>query len=485
MRWRSAFRTRLPLTGLRGRLLLRYVALLALATIVSVVLVRAIVFERVQERIQESLDQEVQELRVFIERDEPPPGESPEERAHRVFDEFLRSDIPERGEVSLTFIDGEPASRSRELAASYRLDRDPALVELWGELTEPTRGTVETPAGPVDFVGVPAFADPNINANFVVAIFRTIEDQEVDQVTLAALGVGLIVMFIGAVLAARVARRALVPVEAVTHTARSISDTDLSQRIEVEGDDEIARLAHTFNAMLDRLEHAFNTQREFINDAGHELRTPITIVTGHLDVLDDDPEERARTVALLMDELERMARMVDDLLVLTVADRPDFLSLQTVDVAALTEELSRKMRALAKRRWAVDESGRGWVVGDRQRLTQAIMQLIQNAVGHTEQGDEIALGSSVDEERVRFWVRDGGTGVAPEDRRRIFERFARGKGSSGRSEGAGLGLAIVKVIAEAHHGQVTLGSELGKGSKFTIEMPLDQPADQLKSKSHR
>ena len=485
MNLRRTLRARLPLSGLRGRLLLRYVALLAMATVASVVLVRAIVFERVQERIQGSLDQEVQELRVFIERDQHLPGESSEERARRVFDEFLQSDIPERGEVSVTFIDGEPASRSRELASSYRLDLDPEIVALWSGLSEPTRGTVETPAGPVDFVGVPAFADPNLDANFVVAIFRAVEDEEVDQVTVAALGVGLIVMFIGAVLAARIARRALVPVEAVTHTARSISDTDLSQRIEVEGTDEIARLAHTFNAMLDRLEHAFNAQREFINDAGHELRTPITIVTGHLDVLDDDPEERARTVALLMDELERMARMVDDLLVLTVADRPDFLALQTVDVAALTEELNRKMRALAKRRWTIDESGQGWIVGDRQRLTQAIMQLIQNAADHTEEGDEIALGSSVDEERVRFWVRDEGAGVSAEDRERIFDRFARGQGSSGRSEGAGLGLAIVKVIAKAHHGRVTLDSELGQGSRFTIEMPLDQPADQIKTKSQR
>ncbi len=485
MKWRRRLRAGLPLSGLRGRLLLRYVALLAVATVASVILVRAIVFERVQERIQGSLNQEVQELKVFIERDRPLPGESPEERARRIFDDFLQSDIPERGEVSLTFIDGVPASRSRELASSYRLDLDPELVELWGGLTESTRGTVETPAGPVDFVGVPVLTDPNLDATFVVAIFRAIEDQEVDQVTLAALGVGLIVLVIGAVLAARIARRALVPVEAVTHTARSISDTDLSQRIEVVGNDEIARLAHTFNAMLDRLEHAFNAQREFINDAGHELRTPITIVTGHLDVLDDDPEERARTVALLMDELESMARMVDYLHVLTEADRTDFLSLQTVDVAALTEELSRKMRALAKRRWTMDESGRGWIVGDRQRLTQAIMQLIQNAADHTEESDEIALGSSIDEERVRFWVRDEGAGVVPEDRARIFERFARGQGSSGRSEGAGLGLAIVKVIAEAHHGHVTLDTEPGKGSKFTIEMPLDQPADQLKTKAQR
>ena len=473
----------LPNSSLRGRLLLRYVALLALATVASVVLVRAIVFARVQERIQGSLDQEVQELRVFIDTDEPQPDESSEQRARRVFDDFLERDIPERGEVSLTFINGQPAALSRNPAANYRLEKDPELVKQWGELAEQSRGTVETPAGPVDFVAVPVFADENVEATFVVAIFRAIEDQEVDQVTLAALGVGIAVMLIGALVASRVARDALVPVEAVTHTARSISETDLSQRIEVEGNDEIARLAHTFNAMLDRLEMAFNTQREFINDAGHELRTPITIVTGHLDVLDDDPEERARTVALLMDELERMARMVDDLLVLTKADRPDFLALQTVDVAALTEELGRKMQALAKRRWVIDESGQGWIVGDRQRLTQAIMQLIQNAVDYTDEGAEIGLGSFVGEELVRFWVRDDGTGVAPEDRQRIFERFARARGSSRRSEGAGLGLAIVKVIAAAHHGQVSLETELGKGSRFTIEMPLDQPADQIKTRS--
>lgn len=485
MNWRRPLSARLPSSSLRGRLLLRYVALLALATLASVVLVRAIVFARVQERIQGSLDQEVGELRVFVDTDEPLPGESLEQRARRVFEDFLARDIPERGEVSLTFINGQPAARSRQPTISYRLEQDPELVEWWGELTEPTGGTVDTPAGPVDFMAVPVFSDENLEANFVVATFRAIEDQEVDQVTLAALGVGIVVMLIGALVASRVARGALGPVEAVTHTARSISDTDLSQRIAVEGNDEIARLAHTFNAMLDRLELAFNAQREFINDAGHELRTPITIVTGHLDVLDDDPEQRARTVALLMDELERMARMVDDLLVLTKADRPDFLALQTVDVGALTEELGRKMQALANRRWGVDESGQGCIVGDRQRLTQAIMQLIQNAVDHTDEGDEIALGSSIDMERVRFWVRDEGTGVAPEDRQRIFERFARSKGSSRRSEGAGLGLAIVKVIAEAHHGRVMLDSELGKGSKFTIEMPLDQPADQIKTKSQR
>ena len=115
------------------------------------------------------------------------------------------------------------------------------------------------------------------------------------------------------------------PAAALGDTARSISETDLSRRIPVTGNDEIAELARTFNAMLDRLERAFATQRAFVSDASHELRTPITIVRGHLELLGDDPEERRETVALVTDELDRMSRFVDDLLLLARAEREDFL----------------------------------------------------------------------------------------------------------------------------------------------------------------
>ena len=108
-------------------------------------------------------------------------------------------------------------------------------------------------------------------------------------------------------------------------TARSISETDLTRRIPVSGRDEIAELARTFNAMLDRLEAAFATQRAFVSDASHELRTPITIVRGHLELLGDDPQERRETIALVTDELDRMSRFVDDLLLLAKAERDDFL----------------------------------------------------------------------------------------------------------------------------------------------------------------
>jgi signal transduction histidine kinase len=132
-------------------------------------------------------------------------------------------------------------------------------------------------------------------------------------------------LLVGSVLAWLLADRVLRPVKTVTESARSISGGDLSRRIPVSGHDEIGLLAQTFNDMLARLETAFETQQRFVNDAGHELRTPITIVRGHLELLEDDPEDRQATLALVMDELDRMARIVNDLLILAKWEQPDFL----------------------------------------------------------------------------------------------------------------------------------------------------------------
>jgi two-component system, OmpR family, sensor kinase len=237
--------------------------------------------------------------------------------------------------------------------------------------------------------------------------------------------------------------------------------------------DEIAQLARTFNAMLDRLESAFATQRAFVSDASHELRTPITIVRGHLELLGDDPQERRDTVALVTDELDRMTRFVDDLLLLAKAERDDFLHVSDVELGALTEELFDKAGALGARQWQLDFRGEALVRADRQRLTQAIMGLAQNAVQHTADGDPIWLGSDADRDNVRLWVRDSGPGVALEDQERIFERFARASATRRRSEGAGLGLAIVRAIAEAHGGRVALSSKPGAGATFTVIIPRE------------
>jgi signal transduction histidine kinase len=191
--------------------------------------------------------------------------------------------------------------------------------------------------------------------------------------------------------------------------------------------------------------------------------------------LGDDPEERRETVALVTDELDRMSRFVDDLLLLAKAEREDFLRVGPVELGALTDELLEKAQALGTRHWQLESRGEARLLADRQRLTQAIMGLAQNAVQHTADDDPVWIGSSVDGTEAALWVRDGGRGIPRRDQARIFERFARASGSRRRSEGAGLGLSIVRAIAEAHGGRVELASRPGAGATFTVMIPLQGP----------
>jgi signal transduction histidine kinase len=460
------------LAGIRWRLFAAFVGMLALATVVSVFVVRGVLLQRLDERINRELVQEARELRRLTNGRDPITGERFGGRVKRIFEVFLDRNIPSRNEVLLTFVDGELYDRSRQVAP-YQLDRAP-LVDRWGDLTQSDRGRVDTPEGAVDYIAVPLRSAGESKGVFVAAIFRDIERAEIDPPIIAAAGVGAVTLLIGSLLAWRMATKILKPVNKVRDTALSISESDLKGRIHIEGEDEIAQLASAFNEMLDRLENAFAAQRRFVDDAGHELRTPITIIRGQLEVMGDDPEDRRRTLSLVMDELDRMGRFVADLLLLTRAERRDFLNLETVDVSTLTAELKDKATGLAPRQWDVDHVGVGRIVADRQRLTQAVMQLAENATQHTTNGDPIALGSAVDNGEARFWVTDRGPGLSLEEQEYIFDRFRRGRGAR-RSEGAGLGLSIVRAIASAHHGRVDLKSSPGEGATFTVVIPVDQP----------
>jgi signal transduction histidine kinase len=324
----------------------------------------------------------------------------------------------------------------------------------------------------VRYLAVPIRGDGVNGAFVVVAALGTERDEIEDAVRLAAI-VLVSVLLIACALAWLLAGRVLAPLQELGDTARAITETDLTRRIPVSGDDELAELARTFNAMLDRVESAFASQRTFVSDASHELRTPITIVRGHLELLGDDPEERRSTIALVTDELDRMSRFVNDLLLLAKAGRHDFLDIGDLELGALTDELLDKAVALAPRRWELEARGEALVRADRQRLTQAMVGLAQNAVQHTTDGDTIWIGSAVADGEARLWVRDSGPGVPLADQERIFERFARAQSSRRRSEGAGLGLAIVRAIAEAHHGRVELWSRPGAGATFTLVVPVE------------
>jgi len=467
-------RPRRVLWGIRSRILFWYVAVMTVAIGAAVLVSRQVLIGRADDRIDDALVQEAEELRRLATGRDPTTGEAFGNRVDRIFEVFLQRNIPTRSETYLTFVGGKPFERSFP-EPPYRLDRDPALVAQWGGLTRTDRGSVSTPAGPVEYVAVPVKTGGTTRGVFVAAIFRDLELADIWPAVWAAAGVGLATLLVGSLLAWRVAEGVLRPVRLVTDAAAGISTGDLARRIDVRGHDEISRLSATFNEMLDRLEEAFIIQRQFVDDAGHELRTPITVIRGHLELLEEDPEERRRTIVLVMDELDRMNRIVNDLLLLAKSEQPDFLHLQTVDLRALSEDLHANAKTLASRDWRLEDVGRGVIVADRQRLTQALMQLAQNAADHTAPGAEVALGSTLEDGRARLWVRDSGPGIPPEDQERIFQRFARGRDGRRSSPGAGLGLAIVRAIAEAHHGTVELRSRPGAGATFTVVIPVDQP----------
>jgi two-component system OmpR family sensor kinase len=470
-----AGRARLPapvrrlFASFRFRVLAGYVGLLAVATVVSIAIAREALERRLDQRIDEALVQESRELRQLARGNDPETGEPFGGNVERVFEVFLARNVPSPNEALLTFVEGEPFLRSEQVVP-YRLDGDAELVERWSSITRSDRSGVETPAGRVEYLAVPVVLDGAARGVFVAAIFRDRETGEVDDALRVAAGVGLAMLLVGSVLAWLLADRVLRPVKAVTDTARSISGGDLSRRIPESGDDEIGVLAATFNDMLARLETVFERQQRFVDDAGHELRTPITIVRGHLELLEDDPEERRETIALVMDELDRMARIVNDLLTLAKWEQPDFLTTSKVDLGVLIDDVLAKASALGARDWKLDARADATVVADRQRLTQALMQLAQNGVQNTGEGAEIGLGAFASGAEVRLWVRDTGPGIPFDEQERVFDRFYRA-GEPRRSEGAGLGLSIVQAIAGAHGGRLELSSVPGSGSTFTIILP--------------
>jgi two-component system OmpR family sensor kinase len=231
---------------------------------------------------------------------------------------------------------------------------------------------------------------------------------------------------------------------------------------------ELADREHMATA---RLQRTLQSQKEFIDDATHELLTPLTIIRGQLELCGEDPAEREAAVEVVADEVMRMTRLVDELRVLAHTPRPDFLDCEPLDTGAIVREVFDKVRRLASRDWRLESRDGGWLVGDRQRLQQALINLAHNAVQYTGEEDRIAIGAAVDERCARLWVSDTGPGVPEEEHARIFKRFTYGAGGRRHPNSRGLGLAIVSAIARAHGGDVELNSTPGDGATFAIVLP--------------
>lgn len=469
--------------GIRGRVVVGNVLLVAGALLLTLVIVRTVLLVRTDRQIEAALVQEVEELRRLASGTNPTTGEPFGTDAAALFDVVLSKSVPADGEVLLTIVDGQPYKET--LGAPVDLSRDTDLVRRWSQMDTPLRLDVGTGQQQARTLAVPLLdANGATTGVFVVAFFPADLIAEVDQTVLVIGGVGVLVVLMAAGVALALARRVIRPVSELTDTARRVNDSELATRFDPRGDDELAMLGAAFNEMLDRLEAGFKAQRDVLDDVAHEMRTPITIIGGHLELLGDDPDERAAAVELCLDELDRMNRYVDDLLLVASARRPDFLHLAPVDVGELAENLLAKVAALGDRDWQLSSAprpGSFFVEADEGRLTQAVVNLASNAVQHTEVGSVVALSLVPGADGLRISVRDHGPGIDPEIRSQMFSRFSRAAGSrAGRPEGTGLGLAIVAAIAEAHGGAATAEAPPGGGACVTISIPshLDDSREQ-------
>ena len=462
----------------RARILAAYVVLLALSAVAAMFAFRQSLLIRLDDQVADELRQEVFEFdRLLTDGRDPATGQ-PFASLPALFDVYFSRNVPGRDEALLSFVDGELYRTST--LGRFPLDRLPSEeLSDWERRASDDPGEAETATGRFATVrGEAHFRLERVRFRgdvgaFVVTILPAEERSEIGELQTYGVAAGLGMLLLASAIAWFIAGRVLAPVRQLTDTARSISQSDLTHRIEVRGAGEAAEMARSFNAMLDRIETVLRTQRGFLHSVGHELRDPLTICRGHLELLGQNPEERKVTVAIVMDELDRMGRLVDDLQVLAEAEHPDFLQPEWIDMQLFAHELIAKSSALDSRRWTLDHAPEGTFLGDRQRLTEAVMNLAHNAVQHTDVEDVIALGTSLTDGEARIWVRDTGAGVAAADQGRIFERFARGTGAHRRYRGGGLGLAIVRAIAEAHGGRVELESRLGQGSNFTIIIPQE------------
>jgi len=376
---------------------------------------------------------------------------------------------PASGEATFALLDGTRAIVPGG-DSSLRPERDAAFVArvlLESSGGDVVRGTASVAGAPLRYVAIPVTVVGGGSGLFVVVDDLGTALAPIDDAFMTFAFVALLALVAVGLVGWVVAGRLLSPVRRLRETAARITASDPSERIEVQGTDDVSELTVTVNDMLDRLDDALQAQRRLLDDVGHELKTPITIVRGHLEVMSaDDPADVDATRDLALDELDRMAGLVRDIAELSDLHRPLRITLEPTPVARLTQTIRLKAAALATDHvWTVSGAADVTAVLDPERVTQALLQLASNAVTHGR-GD-IRIASEVYGDRLVFSVSDDGPGVDGDAAQAVFERFARGSVGGRGPAGSGLGLAIVAAIARAHG-----GSAYAQGSTFTVDIPF-------------
>ncbi len=470
----------------RTRILLWYLILMVLSIAIAIPLIRYRLITDLTKRVETDMREELEEFEEELiesllessfesNRDKTATG-GVNQGVYSAFDEFISTNRAEDDNYFITIVNGLFYKTNTPFLPKA-IAPGSEIMNHWQQIAteEEDEIPIDDPkVGSILYKAEPIKTTEKVIGVFVVAHLTAGERQEVLSSFHTVVQGLLLTILLASIMAWLAAGRILAPLRNFSNTLKSISESDLSQRIQIRGKGELAQLGRTFNAMMERIEDSFATQRNFINDAGHELKTPITIIRGHLELMDVSTPSQQETIELTIDELDRMNRLVGDLILLTKAERPDFLQIETIELSSFVTELFSKMQTLGERNWHLNNQIlSGKMTGDRQRITQAMINLANNAVQHTVVDSLIIFGARLEGSRVEFWLRDTGNGIAASEQKRIFDRFARIRNTRRRSSGSGLGLAIVKAVVDAHQGEINLQSQLGIGSTFTLILPLE------------
>lgn len=458
------------LGSMRIRILAAVVLLMALSAALSDVVLRQTLVNRLAEEIALDLQQEVAEFELLAAGLDPRTGQPFGSEVERIFEIYFAREIPDQGETLLTF-SGDQLFQIEPENSAVPIEELRGAIDHWVSLETREEGTVTTELGDAHYVALP-FTAGGRPGLFVAMNLPTIEQSQIDEAMGRQALTQFATIFVASLIGLALAGRVLRPLRLLADTAQTITATDLTRRIPVRGGDEASRIARAFNDMLERLEAVVATQRQFLDYASHELRVPLTVVRGNVEVLEleQDPRERAEMIQMITNEIERMNRIVEDLLLLARAERPGFLSIESVNVGELISDVHRKALLLGDRDWRLESAPDAVIRADGQRVTQALMQLAQNACQHTPEGTTVNIGARIENNQAVFWVHDDGPGIAVEDAERVFERYVRGSAEPAGT-GLGLGLPIVAAIAVAHGGTARIARDAGRGARLEVRIP--------------
>lgn len=449
--------------------------LVILSSLVAFMVVGAVVVQVVRVFEQHYLSVETQslasELTDFQSYEQTRP---PQFGVFENAETYLRYHTPLPGHVIIIAFDAHPALGSNGSKKIFTTTEVRSIIAHPESTSRAFRVTI----GESSYLVLSA---PLVNDGIVVGHYFGFDSlksfvAQQRQVIVLTIFEGVVTLLFAIVSGYILLRRVMSTVGDVTKTALQIAGGDLDQRLpQSKTSDELSELTDAFNRMISKLQGTLAAERQLLADVSHQLRTPLTVLRGNVELMEvsppSTPEEVDETVAILLEEIEFMSSLVDRLLYLERLSLPQYLSKEAIDVRSFLYDLYSAARVLGERTWVMGEVPDLVVRVDQASIRGALLNLIDNAFKATSEGEVIEIGARLDVTGrwVELYVRDEGRGVPPEMLGRIFQRFETSGALTSR--GAGLGLAIVKATAEAHGGEARMESELGKGTTVVLAIP--------------